>query len=794
MAADAAYPAQRRGVLAGALEVFVVMLTAAVLVGAAVGSVLYAEWLADLHPTAWAAVFGLLAGTALAFSSFPRVTSHLAGMIYGVFCIAVIGGLRPDIARIDDWRERIFLMLDKLTAWAREAAVNGASRETLPFALLMAALFWLLGYLAGWYLFRRVRIWVVLLPPGAVLFINAYYYAGARSMLPFVAAYAVAAVLLLALSHAAEREAAWRQAQVRVGGSLRPGFVAGGLLMAAVAMLAAWQVSTVMSSGMVQSWFLRLTEPYQEAMARVNRLFSTLQNPITRPADAYDSSFELGGPRTLTEEPVMDVSAPPARYYWRARSYDAYDGRTWSSSLATELDLPPNAATLPLTPYLARVPARAQFTLFRGTDAVYAPSQPIQAGVPSRAVIENERGSTVELAHLTLPVMLLPGNRYDAIGSMSAARVNDLRRAGKKYPAWVTRRYLQVPTALPRRVRDLAKKVTAGARTHFDKAVAVEQWLRTNIAYDELLVQPPAGREAADYILFETRRAYCNYYATAMVMMLRSQGIPARVVVGYAQGEAVIDPNDANSAIWRVRQRDSHAWVEVFFPGYGWVEFEPTASQPEIPRREDPEDLEEGQTPPTPTPLPPTPQPDESQATATPDPAAAPTATATPQTEGGLAPPSGSPPESANPPPTVAEAAAAAWRWLKDSGLLWLLVIPLAAAAAVGGLRLAEGFGLWGLPIVERSYGMLMRWAGWLGVPGRGRTPYERLEALRRRAPEAGSAAQRITELYVARRFGPRRNAGEASADEVQLRTMWSELRKTLLRAMFDRRRRGARP
>jgi len=771
------------------------VVVAAALVGSAVGSVLYAEWLADLYPTAWAAVFGLLAGTALAFSSFPRLTSHLAGAIYGLFCIVVIGGLRPDIARLDDWRERAFLMLDKLTAWAREAIANGASRETLPFVLLMAALFWMLGYLAGWYSFRRPRIWVVLLPAGATLFVNVYYYAGARAMAPFVALYVVAAVLLLALSHAAEREAEWQRAQVRVSASLRPGFALSGLLMAAVAMLAAWQAANVMSSGAVQNWFLRMTEPYQEAMARVNRLFSTLQNPISRPADSYESSFELGGPRSLTEEPVMDVRAAPARYYWRARSYDAYDGRSWSSTLATEIDLPPNAATLPLTPYLARVPAPAQFNLYRGTDAVYAPSQPIQVGVPARAVIENERGSTVELAHLTLPVMLLPGNRYDAIGSMSAARVNDLRRAGEEYPAWIGR-YLQTPAALPQRVRDLASVVTADARTPFDKAAAVERWLRTNIAYDESLVQPPAGREAADYVLFDTRRAYCNYYATAMVMMRRSQGIPARVIVGYAQGEAVIDPNDPNSAIWRVRQRDSHAWVEVFFPGYGWIEFEPTASQPEIPRREDPEE-DTAPEPPTPTPLPPTPQPDESQATATPDPAGAPTPTSTAPAEGGLAPPPSSPPaDAATTAPTVSEAVAAALQRLWNSGLLWLLAIPLAALAAIGGLRLAESFGLWRLPVVERSYGMLMRWAGWLGVHGRGRTPYERLEALRRRAPDAGPAAQHITERYVERRFGPRRASGERPAveEEAQQRTTWRDLRRKLIRSFFDHRRRGARP
>lgn len=785
MAVEAPPLSRRSGVSAGVFTLLVTFLSAVVLVGASVGALLYAEWLPDLHITAWAAVFGLLAGTALAFSSFPRATSHLAGVIYGMFCITVIGGMRPDVARLDDWRERVFLMLDKLAAWTREALNNGASRETLPFVLMLAALFWLLGYLAGWYSFRKQRIWVVLLPPGATLFVNLYYYAGARTMLPFMLAYAVAAVLLLALSHAAERELHWRRENVRVNASLRPGFVLSGLVIAAAAVLVAWQVSTVMSSGAVQSWFNRMSQPYQEVMARFNRMFSMLQNPITRPADSYDATLELSGARTLTEDPVMDVLAPPARYYWRARSYDAYDGRTWSSTLETEVDLPPNAATIPLTPYLARVPARAQFVMYRGSDAVYMPSQPVQAGLPSRAVIENERGSTVELAHLKLPVMLLAGNRYDAIGSMSAARVNDLRRAGQDYPAW-TKRYLQVPVALPERVHDLATTVVGEARTPFDQAAAIERWLRENIAYDENALLPPAGREAADYVLFDTRRAYCTYYATSMVMMLRTLGVPARMVVGYAQGEAEIAPDDPNAAIWHVRQRDSHAWVEAFFPGYGWIEFEPTAVQPEIPRREDPEE----DAPVTPTPIPPTPtpQPDESQATPTAQTEGSPP-TPTPQPEGGVAPePPPSPPPSA-PVPTVSEALAAAAQWLWQSGLLWLLLIPLLPLAAFGGLQLAESFGLWNLPIVERSYGMLMRWAGWLGVSGRGRTPYERLDALRRRAPDAGPTAQRITELYVKKRFGRPQRAGNDDALRSELRMAWADLRKKLMRAVVRRDR-----
>ena len=167
----------------------------------------------------------------------------------------------------------------------------------------------------------------------------------------------------------------------------------------------------------------------------------------------------------------------------------------------------------------------------------------------------------------------------------STARINQLREAGTDYPEWV-RKYVQTP-ALSGRVLDLSANLTRDAAMPFDKAVAVESWLRKNIAYDEKLEAPPPGREGADYTLFETHRAYCTYYATSMVMLLRAQGVPARIAVGYAQGTVNLSPAGADFATYLVRQQDSHAWVEVFFPRYGWVEFEPTASQPLIPRSED---------------------------------------------------------------------------------------------------------------------------------------------------------------------------------------------------------------
>jgi hypothetical protein len=160
-----------------------------------------------------------------------------------------------------------------------------------------------------------------------------------------------------------------------------------------------------------------------------------------------------------------------------------------------------------------------------------------------------------------------------------------LQEAGTEYPAWVTEKYLQLPEGFSPRIQDLARQITAGAPTPYAKAVAITEYLRDNITYVETIEEPPRNRDILEWILFDYKQAYCVYYASADILMLRSVGIPARMAVGFAQGE-----RDGNS--YTVRRFNAHAWPEVYFPGIGWVEFEPTAGQAPLNRPLPPRDAE----------------------------------------------------------------------------------------------------------------------------------------------------------------------------------------------------------
>jgi hypothetical protein len=165
-----------------------------------------------------------------------------------------------------------------------------------------------------------------------------------------------------------------------------------------------------------------------------------------------------------------------------------------------------------------------------------------------------------------------------------------LREAGTQYPDWVTKKYLQLPPGFSPRIVALAKQITASAKTPYDESMAITDYLRQTLKYSATIQRPPSNKDPLEWMLFDYKQAYCVYYATEEVLMLRTLGIPARMAVGFAQGSvATVDvgPGQQPRVIqgtYVVLRNNAHAWPEVYFPEIGWVEFEPTASQAPLDR------------------------------------------------------------------------------------------------------------------------------------------------------------------------------------------------------------------
>lgn len=279
--------------------------------------------------------------------------------------------------------------------------------------------------------------------------------------------------------------------------------------------------------------------------------------------------------------PVLTTNAP--RYYWRSATYDLYVGAGWVTSGA----LPQRVqANTPLIPGLLNgyKPLHLNVEMVKPEGRLFWSGILFSADVPFRADwrVRPQSSLFADQAALIQADMFaaVTGTRaYQAESYVPIVTVERLRAASRDYPDEIRTRYLKLPRSVPERVRELSQEITRDEKTAYDKAKAIESYLRTTYPYDLEVPSPPEDQDVADYFLFDLKKGYCDYYATAMVVLARASGLPARFVVGYAPGSY-----DAANAEYIVRELNAHSWVEIYFPEIGWIEFEPTAAQPEIER------------------------------------------------------------------------------------------------------------------------------------------------------------------------------------------------------------------
>jgi len=268
--------------------------------------------------------------------------------------------------------------------------------------------------------------------------------------------------------------------------------------------------------------------------------------------------------------------------HWRGMVLTNFDGKRWFTPTVPSVIVTPDASGA----YQLRPPPlpAGSFYMLRytvlmepiATDAIFLAANPssvwgrfgTESGGFNRPSAQNYLilNSTGALLN---PLHNAAAMRYHAVSQIPLVPPQKLREAPAVYPAGITSTYLQLPKLDPR-IKKLAEQITAHAATPYDKAVRIELYLRTRFGYT-LDLRDMNHRDPLAYFLFVKRAGHCEYFASAMVVMLRALGVPARYVTGFLPGEY----NDlAHDYI--VRASNAHSWVEVYFPGYGWITFDPT--------------------------------------------------------------------------------------------------------------------------------------------------------------------------------------------------------------------------
>jgi transglutaminase-like putative cysteine protease len=486
--------------------------------------------------------------------------------------------------------------LHRLVEWLGGLAGGAAAFDPLASTLIWSLSAWLLGAWLGWWALRRRQVLAGAAPLLSLL-AWALYYTQASPTLLLTAVALVMALHMLRL-HLAHVQA-WEAARLDPPDNLPAVFLVMVLLIGGLA-FGAWGLTSEHMQRWEQAvseWFqpqeplLPLSEPLASALGLQAQdpaasLFGAARQP------SLPTRHLLQGGVELAQTVVMQVSlvetteqeqAAPRRFYWRSLAFNRYNGRGWYSDPTVTTHYPADAV-LGGSPdgklYLRAGESllRQQFEFARegGGVAAYA-GELLSLDQPYQVAWRRSADSGDLLGVVVLQ------EAYRATTRLAEPGAQALRQAGSRYPDWVIARYTNLPETLPPRVLNLALDLTAAQPNPYDRAIALETYLRTTYPYTLDLPAPPYNRDLVDYFLFDLQRGYCDYYASAMVVLARASGLPARLVTGYAGGTW-----DARQRQFTVTEADAHSWAEVYFPGYGWVVFEPTASQPQLERPEQP--------------------------------------------------------------------------------------------------------------------------------------------------------------------------------------------------------------
>lgn len=540
------------------------------------------QWTNHLELAQTITLLGLIAGFTLGKSRFsPRMVGFLA-IAYGAFSVPwLLGGLYDQSI---SWQERIQSIGGRVGIILGQIVRQETVFDSLLFLLLMVALFWILSVHAAYTIVRYGQAWQAIFPAGLALFLIHSFDAFIPRRAWYLAIYLFFALVLVARLTYLQRFAAWQKSRTSLPPHLSLDFIRTTIFATAILVIFAWTVPALAETFPTAERALeKIKQPYNVLRDRFDNAFASLRSSVGIVTTYYGDSVFLGRGNVLSDQQIMQIGVPVGlpsnvRLYWRARTYDIYQNGQWISSIVNASAFDPETDNLIHEATDARFPAVFEFTTALPLSTIYTPAQPNWISRPSVLNGETQPGEFIDLSGIRAETGISAGETYIVQASPANVTISQLRNAGTEYPDWIRERYLQLPETISDRTRALAQEIAAELDNPYDITSAITAWLRNNITYSETIPALPDEQDLVDWFLFDLQEGFCNYYASAEVVMLRSLGIPARWVVGYAQGEKQVDPR------YLVRQRDAHAWPEVYFPTIGWVEFEPTASEPAIVR------------------------------------------------------------------------------------------------------------------------------------------------------------------------------------------------------------------
>jgi transglutaminase-like putative cysteine protease len=295
----------------------------------------------------------------------------------------------------------------------------------------------------------------------------------------------------------------------------------------------------------------------------------------------FSETVNLGDIRKILRSPMVVMRVMPEgniRAYvgvkWRGVTLNSFNGKKWFNDNADRISIPADGYQRFVVPppdgWQHRPRHPLHYRVLRAalsTDVLFAAAEPREVS-GLRLLSLDQTGSLHNPQNLSVPFA------YDVVSDAGLPPGKELQSASTQYPDEIRLVYLRLPHTIDPRVSELARTLTASAANNYDRAAALQSYLRNNFKYTldppEIEPEDPVGS-----FLFRSKSGYCEYFAAAMAVMLRTLNVPSRLVNGFQTGSYNRIGKD-----FVVRARDAHSWVEVYFTGYGWIPFDPTPADP----------------------------------------------------------------------------------------------------------------------------------------------------------------------------------------------------------------------
>lgn len=716
---------------------------------------------------------GLLCGLLVARSrNVPQAALHVGACILGYWLALFATSLLA-------YQVSVLTILASLrTVIANGFALAGTQESTMVFLFYLAFLCFFLGYFGSWLVYRAHLPWLVALVYVAIMIVNLNYISR-RDLTFLMVLLAGSLLLLIARVQLVNQLQQWKNEGLYTDKiwlrGLTSRFVRISALFALLILPLSWLLpiagepaSGVVFWNSVDNAWVNLTHGNLPTLNNPGSLFS----PYNPPANFFGDQLTITGSVHLPPGPVLSylAASSPQGEYLEGFTFDTFDGHTWTTQVGTASQSYGARARLPVDSTTARYATlTTAITIIQPPEGtrhfIFAPARPDSFTVPVTVFTDT---TGVIASAWTQTTALHPAERYQVTSEIPLASSASLARVAflKDDPqAWTVdgnyralrQYYLQTPAHLSPEVLATALSWTQGTDNVYSAVLALQSHLNNPADFTYALSNPPVPQniDAVTWLL-HAHRGYCTYYATAMTVMARLLGIPARVVNGFSQGHY-----DAQQGVRVVDGSDAHSWVQVYFPGTGWVNFDPTpgfspnnpASATTTPPRVTATAPAAGQRAPTPAP---------GKASARPAPA--------PQRNGSTLPATGD--------------LLAAQNLFMAFSLLSLLLSCFALGLAIVRYRSRRA----PFPPVAAVYVRLCRLAGLVGAPpARWQTPYEYTFALSRRFPQAAALLRRLADLFVRERWASPAHR-PAPREQQEVVHLWPRLRRLLLRGSLSRR------